>query len=706
MAKKVIIVENNKEVGELLKNKLKEMGYGAFLLKTEEEAFLKIKEIYPALILASTEGFKKNNFDFLKKIKERKDISDIPVIAASNVGSKEDIEKIKKYGAENYFIVAKFNLDEIGGKVDMILNKSTKRDEKKKNTKEEENERELIEKIRKKAKEEEKKEAESFLTEKEEHKEAKTKEDRTKLSKRLLSISGEIESIKKEKDEIELKAKQEKDIKKRIRIIKKRWELEDKRREKELERLDIKERIRKMGLKQKEDDKKKERLEERIIEEKPSEKEEEKEPKEGKEDFFEEDKAVGQDEKHYFLEEQKRKKSVIEILGKEINQKVAFSIIIFSFFSIIFIIGFFTWFSIDTAQRIERLTIQDICEREGLYWYEGGCYEMPKEERMKEISPENILSKKECEENKFYWYNGACFSDFPSPDVLTSKLECEEMGYEWHENECYGEMVPVDGGWGEWSDWSDCVIEHDGGAMCGEAPAYGQKTRTRECNNPKPEYGGSDCVGHSKESRNCILRHNYGDCPSGHECINNICTKIILGDLSKFCTRKEHKDVSIEIEGETVYCDFDLNLWTPTLSLPADEFPASQYQWGCKEDYVGANHYEKEKENNQAIIDASCPEKNMAAYACNELSYAGRDDWYLPAIGTLEKFYENCLKSESKFQGEPCAPYWDYNATPNFYWSSTESSFMQARKLNFFSGESLYGDKDFEYYHVRCVLRP
>ena len=51
----------------------------------------------------------------------------------------------------------------------------------------------------------------------------------------------------------------------------------------------------------------------------------------------------------------------------------------------------------------------------------------------------------------------------------------------------------VDGGWSEWSDWTECSKDCGGG----------EKSRTRECNNPAPAHGGSYCSGISEETVTC-----------------------------------------------------------------------------------------------------------------------------------------------------------------------------------------------------------
>jgi len=60
--------------------------------------------------------------------------------------------------------------------------------------------------------------------------------------------------------------------------------------------------------------------------------------------------------------------------------------------------------------------------------------------------------------------------------------------------ECSTQACPVNGGWSDWSDWSACSV------TCGD----GKITRTRECNNPAPSYGGADCTkGKATQTKGC-----------------------------------------------------------------------------------------------------------------------------------------------------------------------------------------------------------
>ena len=50
--------------------------------------------------------------------------------------------------------------------------------------------------------------------------------------------------------------------------------------------------------------------------------------------------------------------------------------------------------------------------------------------------------------------------------------------------------LAVTGGWSEWSAWSFNAV------TCGEG---GAKSRTRECTNPEPRYGGENCFGETTD---------------------------------------------------------------------------------------------------------------------------------------------------------------------------------------------------------------
>ncbi|XP_056136294.1 A disintegrin and metalloproteinase with thrombospondin motifs 12 [Lampris incognitus] len=65
----------------------------------------------------------------------------------------------------------------------------------------------------------------------------------------------------------------------------------------------------------------------------------------------------------------------------------------------------------------------------------------------------------------------------------------------------------VNGGWGPWSGWSHCS------RTCGT----GVQSAERECNNPKPEFGGKYCTGERKRYRTCNTKPCLKNTPTFRE---------------------------------------------------------------------------------------------------------------------------------------------------------------------------------------------
>ena len=64
-----------------------------------------------------------NGFQVLEKIKAEDSLKNIPVIIFSNLGQREDIEKAKQLGADDFLIKANFTLDDVVAKTKEYLNK-------------------------------------------------------------------------------------------------------------------------------------------------------------------------------------------------------------------------------------------------------------------------------------------------------------------------------------------------------------------------------------------------------------------------------------------------------------------------------------------------------------------------------------------------------------------------------------------------------
>jgi len=85
-------------------------------------------------------------------------------------------------------------------------------------------------------------------------------------------------------------------------------------------------------------------------------------------------------------------------------------------------------------------------------------------------------------------------------DLLPRPAEMCGPGQVWEQEEtCKRRNCPVNGGWTPWAPWSDCsqkCIEHPdteyGGNVQEKSDAF--MIRKRHCHNPRPAFGGKDCV--------------------------------------------------------------------------------------------------------------------------------------------------------------------------------------------------------------------
>ncbi len=116
---KILIIEDEKALLELLTVKLKNEGYLVETAEDGEIGYAKIKEFSPDLILLDIIMPKMDGYDVLEKMNEEK--VGIPVIVISNSGQMVEIEKTKKLGAVDHLIKTEFSPEDVIKKVNTYL---------------------------------------------------------------------------------------------------------------------------------------------------------------------------------------------------------------------------------------------------------------------------------------------------------------------------------------------------------------------------------------------------------------------------------------------------------------------------------------------------------------------------------------------------------------------------------------------------------
>ncbi len=104
---KILIIEDEQSLVDLLLTKLKKEGYEVSFAYDGEEGYKMINKWHPDLILLDIVMPKMDGYEVLEKLNEDKNKT--PVIIISNSGQPVEIEKTRKLGAVDHLIKTEFN---------------------------------------------------------------------------------------------------------------------------------------------------------------------------------------------------------------------------------------------------------------------------------------------------------------------------------------------------------------------------------------------------------------------------------------------------------------------------------------------------------------------------------------------------------------------------------------------------------------------
>ena len=119
--KKILIIEDEKTLSDVLKNKLTSEGFEVALAGDGQEGLTKIKEFEPDLILLDIMMPKLDGYQVLEKIKEDTTMPKVPVVIISNSGQPVEIDRALQLGAKDYLVKAQFTPEEVMEKVKKFL---------------------------------------------------------------------------------------------------------------------------------------------------------------------------------------------------------------------------------------------------------------------------------------------------------------------------------------------------------------------------------------------------------------------------------------------------------------------------------------------------------------------------------------------------------------------------------------------------------
>jgi len=111
--KKILSVEDDALLAKVLIEGLSLEGYEIVNVNDGLKAVDEVKKFKPDLILLDLILPGIDGFEVLKTIKNDNELKKIPVFVVSNLGALADIKSVRALGAEQYFIKANTEMDEI-----------------------------------------------------------------------------------------------------------------------------------------------------------------------------------------------------------------------------------------------------------------------------------------------------------------------------------------------------------------------------------------------------------------------------------------------------------------------------------------------------------------------------------------------------------------------------------------------------------------
>jgi DNA-binding response OmpR family regulator len=120
-AKKILLVEDEPLLANLLKQRLEREGYGVAVAHDGEEGLKLLQEGAYSLLLLDIILPKISGFELMEAMRTDPQLEKVPVIIVSNLGQDSDIAKGQSLGAAAYFVKAKVSIDELIEEVKKFL---------------------------------------------------------------------------------------------------------------------------------------------------------------------------------------------------------------------------------------------------------------------------------------------------------------------------------------------------------------------------------------------------------------------------------------------------------------------------------------------------------------------------------------------------------------------------------------------------------
>ena len=115
--KKILVAEDDTFLANAYRVKLTKEGFDVAIARDGDEFLKALPTFLPDLIILDLIMPVKDGFAVLSELKQHEEWKKIPVIVASNLGQKEDIDKAMALGATDFIIKSDLSLSDLIDKV-------------------------------------------------------------------------------------------------------------------------------------------------------------------------------------------------------------------------------------------------------------------------------------------------------------------------------------------------------------------------------------------------------------------------------------------------------------------------------------------------------------------------------------------------------------------------------------------------------------
>jgi len=119
---KILLIEDDQFLKNALRVKLEKNNFTVMMASNGQEALDLIENEKPDLIVADLVMPVMDGFDFLTALQGKPEFKDLPIIIASNLSQKDDLERAEKLGAKDFFVKSDMSMETLVEKIKNLIN--------------------------------------------------------------------------------------------------------------------------------------------------------------------------------------------------------------------------------------------------------------------------------------------------------------------------------------------------------------------------------------------------------------------------------------------------------------------------------------------------------------------------------------------------------------------------------------------------------